>query len=200
MKKIKYTLASLFWAILCLPILISAQENQSSQWIRVQSDNGEFSIESPVGYDFYGDKDGFSVSSGNSYQLTEMRMLNCYHEKTLMSFETYKTDSPKEVADILADRDGENGEKSVNKIGKSKIRQVLIKNENFYAVRRFYVPKDYLYVLTAASREGETASIKRFLNSLAFKTSELQIEPAQVIDSNVKTVLFSNLKFSQLEI
>jgi hypothetical protein len=134
MKNYKYIFASLICAILFFPLRTSAQENQSGEWIRAQSDNGEFSVEFPAGYDFYADKDGFSVSSSSrSYFLSEMRMLNAYHEKTLLSFEAYKTDSPKDVAGIFAESDERNGKETEIKVGKSKFKQVLIKKENLYA-------------------------------------------------------------------
>lgn len=201
MKNLKYIFASLICAVLFFPLPISAQENQAGGWIRVQSDNGEFSIEFPAGYDFYGDKDGFSVASGSrTYFLTEMQMLNAYHEKTLLSLEAYKTDSPKDIAGIFSERDERSGEETEIKIGKSKFKQVLIKRENLYAVRRFFTSENFLYVLTAASRTEETPQLKRFLDSLRFKTSKAELEPAKASAANVKTVLFSALKVSNLEI
>jgi hypothetical protein len=201
MKNYKYIFVSLISLILFFPLPTSAQENQPGEWIRAQSDNGELSVEFPVGYDFYADKDGFSVSSGSrSHFLSEMRMLNAYHEKTLLSLEAYKTDSPKDVAGIFAESDERNGEETEIKVGKSKFKQVLIKKENLYALRRFFTSENYLYILTAASRTGETPALKRFLDSLRFKTAKTQIEPAQTAEANVKTVLFSALKISQLVI
>ena len=201
MKNYKYIFASLICVILFFSLPISAQENQPDEWIRAQSDNGEFSVEFPAGYDFYADKDGFSVSSGSrSYFLTEMRVLNAYHEKTLLSVEAYKTDSPKDVAGIFAEGDERNGKETEIKIGKSKFKQVLIKRENLYAVRRFYTSENHIYILTAASRTEETPALKRFLESLRFKTAKMEIEPAQAPEANVKPVLFSALRISQLVI
>jgi hypothetical protein len=129
-----------------------------------------------------------------------MRMLNAYHEKTLLSFEAYKTDSPKDVAGIFAESDERNGKETEIKVGKSKFKQVLIKKENLYAVRRFFTSENYIYILTAASRTEDTPALKRFLDSLRFKTAKAQIEPAQSAEANVKTVSFSALKISQLVI
>jgi len=201
MKKFRYILASLFWSVLFFPLLIWAQENQPGEWVRVQSDNGEFSIEFPAAYDFYGDNAGFSVSDrSRSYPLTEMRILNAYREKTLLSLEAYKTNSPKAVADIFAERDERSGKEAEIKVGKLKFTQVLIEKENLYAVRRFFTSENYLYVLTAASRSGETPALKRFLDSVAFKTPKAEIEPVQASEANVKIVLFSALKISQIAI
>ncbi len=201
MKEFRYVLASLFWAVLFFPLLIWAQENYSGEWIRVQSDNGEFSIEVPTDYGFYGDKNGFLISrDSESYQLSEMRMLNAYHEKTLLSFEAYKTASPKAVADIIADREEKDGKESEIKLDESKFRQILIKKENLYAVRRYLTSKSHLYVLTAASRNGETPVMKRFLDSLAVKNTNAKSQSAPEINSKLKIVPFAALKLSQIEI
>lgn len=184
-----------------LSSFVSAQENNAGEWVRVQSDNGEFSIEFPAASDFFRDNGGFYISrERESYRLTEMRMLNAFYEKTLLSFEIYKTDSPKAVADTIADRDEKSDKQSEVKIGEAKFKQVVLEKGNRYAVRRFYTSKDYVYILTAASREGETATMKRFLDSLRLKAGKLQIEPAQAVNSAVKTVSFSGLKAFRLEI
>ena len=136
-----------------LSSFVSAQENNAGEWVRVQSDNGEFSIEFPAASDFFRDNGGFYISrERESYRLTEMRMLNAFYEKTLLSFEIYKTDSPKAVADTIADRDEKSGKQSEVKIGEAKFKQVVLEKGNRYAVRRFYTSKDYVYILTAASR------------------------------------------------
>ena len=91
MKKITLIFASLIFAISFLSFTIFAQETQTSEWIRVHSDDGEFSIEVPAKHDYFYDKDGFLTSHNrNSYNLQEMNMLNAYHENTLLSFERYK--------------------------------------------------------------------------------------------------------------
>lgn len=199
MKKTVYLFT--FWLILFFPIIASAQENQLAKWIRVQSDNGEFSVEIPVEYDFYADKDGFLVSDqSQSYPLTEMRMLNSFREKTLLSFETYKTNRSKDIADIFIDRDKKNGEKSEIKLGELKIKQILIQKDGLYAVRRFLTSKTHLYVLTAASRNGETVALKRFLDSITFSTADTNLTQTQINETKPTSILFSELKVSQLEI
>lgn len=199
MKKTVYLFA--FWLILFFSAIASAQENQLAKWIRAQNDNGEFSVEVPAEYDFYRDKDGFLVSDySKSYQLTEMRILNAFREKTLLSFEVYETNRSKDVADIFIDREEKNGEKSEIKLGELKIKQILIQKDGLYAVRRFLTSKTHLYVLTAASRNGETAVIKRFLDSVAFKTMDTKSAQDQMNETKTASVLFSALKVSQLEI
>jgi hypothetical protein len=56
MRKITYTFTSLIWIFLIFLSFVSAQESQSADWLRVRSDDGEFSVEVPVNYDFYVDK------------------------------------------------------------------------------------------------------------------------------------------------
>lgn len=195
----KFALASIF--VFCLISLAAAQTNPPAEWIRVQSDDGEFSAEVPAAYDFYGDKEGFIVSRNTkTFQLKDMRMLNVFSEKTLISFEAYETNRSNKIADVFADQDEHEGQRSQIKIGELKITQILIKKDGLYAVRRYLTTKTHIYVLTAGSRMGETAALKRFLDSVVLKTAETNSVAAQAVDSKVKTVVFSALKVSQLEI
>ncbi|CAN5784339.1 hypothetical protein BH24ACI1_BH24ACI1_03920 [soil metagenome] len=201
MRKITYTFTSLIWIFLIFLSFVSAQESQSADWLRVRSDDGEFSVEVPVNYDFYVDKDGFLVSDNSkSYRLSKMKMLNVYHEKTLLSFEVYETNRSKTVAEILADREDKYGKKSEIKLGELKYKQVLIKKENLYAVRRYLFSKDYLYVLTAASRNGETPALKRFLDSASLKAPAANSAQNQTVDTKTTFIPFASLKTSKLEI
>jgi TonB family protein len=178
--------------------LINAQ-NQTADWIRVQSDNGEFSIEVPAEYGFFVDKEGFSVSdSSNTYFLQEMNMLNAYQEKTLLSFESYK--ASKSAADTIRERDGKKGESSEIKRDGYHVKQIVIRNENSYTVRQYFNSKNYIYILTAASRNGETPTLKRFLDSLVFKPSEAKTNQALAVESKLKTISFSALKATPIEV
>lgn len=201
MKIPNYVSVSLFWIILVLPFFVSAQENSSAEWIRVQSDNGEFSVEIPVEYDFYGDNDGFPISKFTKIiELKEMRMLNAFREKTLVSFETYETNHAKEAADIFLERDKKEGKKSEITFNGLKVKQILINKDGLYAVRRFLISKTHLYILTAASRNGETSALKRYLDSALLKTSNAKSATSETFDNKLKIVSFSSLKISQLEV
>lgn len=59
MKKIAQVLPFVFFAFTSL---VFAQENVA-EWVRVQNDNGEFSIEVPTKHNYFYDKEGFSVSN-----------------------------------------------------------------------------------------------------------------------------------------
>lgn len=179
--------------------LINAQ-NQTTDWVRVQSDNGEFSIEVPAEYAFFADKDGFSVaSSSDTHFLREMNMLNAFHEKTLLSFESYK--ASKTGLDIIRERDSER-EKESSEIKREgyRVKQIISRNENTYTVRQYFNSKNHIYILTAASRDGETPTLKRFLESMVLKPSGAKTNQAPAIESKLKTIAFSGLKATPIEI
>lgn len=188
--------------ILCLCLLALAQisvfsqtpkDDQKTEWIRVVSDNGEFSVEVPAEYGFFADKDGFSASASyDTYALREMRMLNAYTEKTLISFESYKTN--KGAINALSGRDMRDSKASEIKSGDLKIKQFVAQTPESYVVKRYFSSKNHIYVLTAASRKGETAEMKRFFDSLVFNSGAKAPDPA------LKAIAFSALKVTTLEV
>lgn len=187
-----------FAAILFLQqTIVSAQAKPSENWIRVQSDNGEFSVEVPAKYKFVADKDGFQVSNGETnYSLENMRMLNAYAEKTLISFESYK--AKKAALDVIRDDDDDNGKTSEIKLADGlRIKQILTKTDKFYVVRQYFHSEDYIYILTAASRSGETATSKRFLDSLVYKSLSADKTGNNLISGAIP---FSSLNTSRIEI
>jgi hypothetical protein len=196
MKKIAVIFTNLFAlvaAILFLQTNASAQTNQAAGWIRVKSDNGEFSVEVPADYGFFVDKAGFSVSSDGSdnYPLEEVKMFNSFTEKTLIAFESYK--AGKKALNAVREQDERNGKTSEIRLKDgTSVKQVLIKTDKSYTVRQYLFSKNYIYILTAASRNGETPALKRFLDSLVFK-------PTGSDSSTDNAASFSALKTSQIE-
>jgi hypothetical protein len=195
MKKIEtiFTVSLAFAAILFLQATNAfAQEKQFAEWIRVQSDNGEFSIEVPAESNYFYDKDGFWNSYNQSnYRLKNMSILNSYHENTLLSFECYEAESGGLKMFIESDKAA--GNYSEMKSGTTTIKKVVLKTDKFYSVRQYFNSKKFIYVLTAASKEGETPTIKRFLNSLVFKP-----DVKEKLDANGTS--FSNLKITSVKI
>ena len=198
MKKIVSIFAALlaFAVILFAPLAASAQENNSAEWIRVQSDDGEFSIEVPMNYHFMVDKTGFSTaSSSNNYKLEDMKMLNAYQDKTLISFESYK--AKKGALEAVRDTENNRGKFSEIKLDGVSIKQVIEKTDEFYLVKQYFNSKNRIYILIAASRKEESPAIKRFLNSLIFKPQD---KSDTAINRIANSISFSNLKISQIEI
>jgi hypothetical protein len=179
------------------PIPTPAKEQK---WIRVQSDNTELSIDVPDEYDYFYDKDGFLMSyKMSSFVASDVKIFNSYRNGTLLSFESYKFKKP-ELA-MRAIRQGEEWKK--NKMeeierGKHKVGQIVTKKEYGYLVRQYFVSSEYLYILAAGSRTGETEEIRRFFTSVRFDPSD----KGKGSDSNVSSIRFSELKptFSILQI
>lgn len=141
--------------------------DSKAEWLRVQSDNGEFSIEIPAKYVFYRNKDGFfDAKDSTNFHLKSMNMLNAYESGTLLSFETYE--AGKAALDSIYDRDSDGPEdlgKSAFERNGVKVKQLIQKSNKVHVVRQYFSSKTHIYILTAASRIGETQQMRRFLDS-----------------------------------
>lgn len=189
MKKIAQIALVLFSFIFSTAYL---KAQTSVAWMRVASDNGEFSVEVPNKYDFFYDKDGFVVSNGSSKTsvLTDVHIFSSFQEKTLISFECYETGS--NGAELMLEIDKQKMKSSETDRGTYKIKQITSKEAEYYFIRQYYRSKNYLYVVTAASREGETPALKRVVNSIIF-------DPTLSAPKQDKTI-FSKLKLSNIAV
>ncbi|CAN5486772.1 hypothetical protein BH18ACI3_BH18ACI3_21430 [soil metagenome] len=171
------------------------QLDSKDKWIRVQSDNGEFSIEVPAKYKFYYNKDGIFVrESSTDYRLTNMRMLNTYNAGTLLSFEMYE--AKKDALNAIYNQDIykiNDNEKSVIKRSDHSIRQSVIRTDKSYLTRQYFSSKTHIYILTAITRGKETPELRRFLDSLIFKPN-IKDGP----DSNA--ILLSKLPVTEIDV
>ena len=147
------------------------QPASNDKWMRVQSDNGEFLIETPRKYKFYSNEIGFLDSKGvGNYPVTNMKMLNAFHAGSLLSFEIYKAD--KDILDSMFERDSfrkESAKVSNLKRNGYTIKQLALQNAQSYTIRYYFRSKKYIYVVTAAARSGETPEMRYFLDSIVFK-------------------------------
>ena len=157
-------------------------QTPTDDWARVQSDNGEFSIEMPKNPTYFYDKDGFAMSeNGNrDYQYSEMQMLNGSSGKSVMIVEIYKVASPKAQLNLMLDQmEGKSSKFNVPKdfIGKQLERKMERDNHNnkdveisFASV--FVASKNYLYVISVGNRGQKTKDFERFLSSIRFGGSQ----------------------------
>lgn len=184
----------IFLFIVCLTIIFlnySILQAQTNNWIRVSSDNGEFSMEVPAKYNFFYDKDGFWTSKDrNNFQLQNVYLLNAFTDGALLSFESYE--SKKGGLDALYQQEEwsakyENIKFSVIKTNGTIIRQTITKTDKFYCLRQYFNSKSHIYVLTVASKDSVNPTMKRFLDSLVFK-------PDTKESPDAKSIVFSSLK------
>jgi Gram-negative bacterial TonB protein C-terminal len=196
-----------------------AQKTKKDNWIRVQSDDGEFSVELPKKYNHFYDKEGFSfVSWGNGTYLREMSIINAYNKDTLLNVERYKVEESsqnksreslektnpfksvtEEISRKLAMEDPRY--LTIQKTNKSwididkydfKISQLTRKSEEEFTIKQHFYSESFVYILTASSRKGLTPEITRFLNSLEFNPKR-----SNQIKENVE--IFSKLKQTKIE-
>lgn len=179
--------------ILLIPILffvaaatVAAQPPQpaSTEWIRVRSDNGEFNIEVPKKNKHYGNKTGFTLgrSFGDSFVMADMNLVNAFADGTLVSVESYNAFEG--ALDAIYDRDSLRKSDIVTSKTKASgytIRQITKKADEFYMIRRYFNSKDQIYILTAASRTGETPTMRRFLDSVEFTPGKKKLDADKTI-------------------
>jgi TonB family protein len=185
-----------FW----LTIIIFAStisHAQTNDWVRVISDDGEFSIEVPAKHNFFYDKQGFlSAKGGENTRVENMNMLNAFHDGTLVSFETYQ--SKKGALDTFYEHDKRISKNvtvdfSEIKNNGTTIKQIVTKTDKYYCLRQFFHSKSNIYILTAASENGVNATIKRFLDSLVFRADKKD-------NSSNNSILFSSLKVTPVNV
>lgn len=172
--------------------------NPKSDWVRVQSDNGEFSIEVPKNSNYFFDKEGFQTSYESiSYLMKNASILNSYYDKTLLSFEVYE--AKKEALRLTIKDDKNKGIYSKIDLNGNTIEQTITKTDKFYSVRWYFFSKKFVYILTGASK-AETPVIKKFFDSLIFKP-----DTKEAIDTKIPSlsklkitpVYFRNLEFQK---
>lgn len=167
---------------------IFAQNTQTNDWIRVQSDNGEFSIEIPSNFTYFFDKDGFDYSvSDQSFVFSQMQMLNASVEKTVMSVEVYKVPSPKNYMNRLLEgqkfnnstkRDYKQEEFNIKEFEQKKFKtdsdDLVISH-----ITRFITSKTHLYIVTVANHGAKSTSFERFLSSIQLGLN--QSSPSNIV-------------------
>lgn len=168
-------------------------KGQSSDWIRIVSDDGELSIEVPAKHNFFFDPEGFMVGKNESeHELKNVCMLTAYYNGTLISFEAF--DGDKAAFQALYDDDAYDDEgrrTTEKKIGDIKIKEVRNSTKDHYAVRRFIRTDKHIYILTAATRSGESSEMNRFLDSVKMGasnsvSSDVAVKLSQLRSQNPK--------------
>lgn len=165
---------------------------QNAEWIRVQSNNGEFSIEVPAQYKYFYDKEGFSVSVDNTnYQVKEMNMVNAYKEATLLSVETYEVQKGAIKAFYPFNKKAK--EFTDFKLDTLTAKQYVEKNDKFYSKSMYFYTKKQIFVITAASRIGETSVMKHFFDSIIYN-------PNTKNQPKSEAIAFSSLKVAMIDL
>ena len=172
MKLLSLMFAVVLICTFCANVL--AQDGSADGWVRLQSDNGEFSIEVPKDFSYFFDADGFIVGSGSrDFPVRDMRLCNAYLDGTLVSFEIYRADS-EAMSELLEGALERGSKKRKTKFRNIEVRDVVRNVDRadpasrFYAVSRYFRSKEFVYILTGLSRTTETPVMTRFFNSLTF--------------------------------
>jgi TonB family protein len=175
--------------ILAFAASIFAQEKtaaKTTEWVRVENETGEFSVELPSDFTYFYDQDGFSFENpSKTYSFKYMQMLNAAADKTVMSVEIYRVSSPKTHLEELLDRQRFSGEKSeeskngltIKQFTQNKYEEYRTKKEtevNFVA--KFIASKTHIYVVTVANRGAASPTAMRFLSSIRLNAKSSDTE------------------------
>lgn len=169
-----------YFSVFLLIMLSSLSVFTRTEWIRVQSDNGEFSIETPADYTYFYDKEGFDYSDiDQSFLFQKMHILSASTERTVMSVEIYDVPSPKNYMARLLDRQKFNGStKRDFKQSEFSVRE-FERNElsdkgdiSISHITRFIASKTHLYIVTVANRGPRSSSFDRVLSSIRLGSSQ----------------------------
>ncbi len=181
------------FSIFFILIFASVSFAQSADWMRVQSENGEVSFLIPPKFNyFFSDK---GVNSQQGFQLSKMNLIRGLSEDTQVSFESYQ--ASKSFLNEFIDSDSlkiGNNEVTVkkNKQGEIEFKELNIKSDDSYLIRRYFYLGKNICIFTAASRKGKTALMTKFLDSIEFKT--------RLTNNNVSIPKISSLAMTQVEI
>lgn len=165
--------------VLILTTFSFAQEVKKDDWIRVQSDDGEFSFQIPTKHGYFYDKTGFWLHDRldlnvEQYQLQEMRLVNAFYGKSLICVESYQS-FDRGIENIIEKEKRYGKLTNVVKDGVKIIKIVSdfsnLKNPNNYYFERWFLRFDKTtYILTAGSKIGETETTKHFFESVNIST------------------------------
>lgn len=170
----------------------SAARRQAAEWLRLKSDNGEFSIEMPAVCSYFYNQDGFiATENSNSYQMKEMQLINCYENRALMSVEIYRTSKQKAAISAMLDfQNYKTGGEKLNIPGFVG-KEFKIRNKDWIRTTRYVASKTHLYIISTATREQNNPAFERFLSSVKFNENT---------NSAAKTILISSLKRTEPEV
>lgn len=166
--------------LLALSLLLFTQVtifSQKTEWIRVASDNGEFSIELPDSGRYFYDKDGFYFNDpmSGAFTFKEMQMLNAALDKTYMSVEIYRMPNAKGYLERISNWGGlaftkiKTGEKDfvARKAEFDRSYEPVRKRtENLNFEVRYIASKTHFYIITVWNRGKNTPAAERLLASI----------------------------------
>ena len=201
----KYLIKFTLFLIFTLIFSFTTQAQNAADWVRVQSDNGEFSIETPANPVYFYDKDGFyfNNSFSGAYNFREMQMLNATLDKTYMSVEIYRMTNPKGYLDEI---DGRNGlafskikpdlkdftvRKGVFDRSYERVKK-LTENINFEV--RYIASKTHFYVVTVWNKGKSNAVSERIFSSINLGAAQNNSETSSIVKiSKLKPVTIEQI-------
>jgi hypothetical protein len=137
-------------------------------WVRISTEDRRFSVEMPIGYRYFYDEGGFVLGQHQTdYPLTKMQLTTSLKSGTLLGWERYL--GSEKALKLLIERDkAGTGKSKSNDVtyGRLKVKEIVRTGGGYHFISRYFAMAGYLYVVFAASRDGETNDMRRFLSSV----------------------------------
>lgn len=173
----------------------SASVAEADSWNRIVSNDGRFSVEIPAKHRMYFNANGFQVSIDySSYNLTNLYFISSFVDNTLINLEVYEGGKYAYESILRSDKQiwGTRTEPDFE-FGKVKLKRFIKKTEDYFAVTELFNSHGQIYILTAASRNGETSVMKRFLASVKYNSENLVTQSSDM-------TRISDLKSTEIQI
>lgn len=181
-------LKTAFTVLSLIGFLLTASSAQEPSWADIRSDDGRMAFQMPVTLRHFYDADGFIISSqGGDIEASAFHILNAYYDNAIVSLEGFKG-SPSGLERLY---DSDRGRRDVTGTSKAKvsgieIREITYKTNAFVSERRYFRVGEVNYIVTAASRDPDSAFTKKFLESFRFAAKDESVFSAGVPLMNVK--------------
>jgi len=169
-----------------------AGDNAAAEWQRLQSANGEFSVEMPAKYVYFYDKQGFTLSpAGKTYDYREMQLINSSTDKTVMSLEIYEVSKPKKYLEAIMNQDHLEGIETeetppgfnIKQIELTKAPSIRGENIEISHFTKYIASKTHIYIVTVSNRGKKSEASARFLSSIRLQTNKVEeVDGVGVID------------------
>ena len=176
--------------ILFIVLLTTAVYSQEKDWERLQTDDGEMALKMPAGcYSNFYNRDGITVydsANRDRYYLTEMRLISCYRDGTLMSLEIYDTRQARSAARVLQKNLNINGNE-LNVGEKFYAVEQNDRKDGYVSSQRLIAGKKRVYIVTTATRGEPNETMRTFLDSIGLAADSSN-------DAGEKSVLISSLE------
>ncbi len=194
---IKFTLFLIFTLLFS-----AAAEAQTSEWVRVESENKEISVAIPAGFSFAFDKEGFTQSNPRNWsdlaEFTKVRALTAYQNGATMFFESYDVKNAKKALPFLLSIHRNASATSLAFENFSGLQ--IISEKDFYSAFYYLASEKNIYLIGVGARQKDNETMFKFLNSIKINNNFAFKLPAGKVDESKQILSIVNLPETPVEV